>query len=238
MTNLNKDLYQINSNQIEEIQKNIKYFFNKIECYFESKEMLFNDSKQISIEEILRNSPAHYSLIKMIEQFYILITKDRNWLKKFIAHYGIRFDWNTYQLWKSGKSYFTRKYDSTQCPSKWIIDIQEQMITLLQQIQLLLYLEFYTPEEDFKLFLKKNPVVDFNVKSNFVSKSFPSEKLDEIFKVIDFLLKISIESAIHTNYIIDTVKCMEAYRFIDESKITICLKRKNFSFVIESNFFV
>ena len=89
-------------------------------------------------------------------------------------------------------------------------------------------MEFYTLEDDFKAFLKKNSVVDYRMRANFVVKSYPSENLDKIFEVIDFLLKISIDSAIHTNYIIDTIKCMEVYRFIDASEIFTLLKKKEF----------
>ncbi|HBD94384.1 MAG: hypothetical protein A2015_00490 [Spirochaetes bacterium GWF1_31_7] len=218
----------IDEEQLNEIRKKIKYFYNKIECFFENKKELLDNYKQISIDEILLHSPKHYPMIQMIEQIYSFVTKDKLWLKHFLENRNTNFDWNTYLLWKSGKEYYKRKYDHTQCPSKWITEIHEQMIKILQSLQLLLYMEFYTLEDDFKAFLKKNSVVDYRMRANFVVKSYPSENLDKIFEVIDFLLKISIDSAIHTNYIIDTIKCMEVYRFIDASEIFTLLKKKEF----------
>lgn len=228
MENNKSDFYQADEAELLEIRKKVKYFYNKIECYFDSKKYALESNKQLSIDDIMMNSPKHYPLIKMLEEIYSFISKDKHWLKHFLESKNIVFDWNSYLLWKSGKEYYRRKYDATQCPSRWVTEILDHMINLLQSLQILIYMEFYTKDEHFKEFLKKNSAIDYKMRANFIAKSLPSEDLDKIFEVIDFLLNISIESAVNTNYVIDTVKCMEAYRFIDKSDVFTLLKKKEF----------
>lgn len=208
--------------------RSLKYHYQKIENFFQEKHNLFDESTQLSIDKVLSNAPKYYPFIRFIEKFYISITNNKEWLKKYITSRNIVFDWNKYQLWLSGKEFYKRKYDNTQCPSRWITEITEQFIELLKMLQILLYIECYTPEEDFKLFLKKNPVIDYKMKANYKIKSLPSQDLDLLFDIINRLLKINIEAGVSVTYVIDTVTCISAYRFIDESGIFPILKQKEF----------
>lgn len=208
----------------EELKKNYK----KIESFFKSKNFLFEQFKHIPVEEIIQNAPKYYSLIRIIEQINSFINNDSDWLKRFINKTGIKFNWEHYEKWKAGVDFYNIKYDDTFSPSKWIQIVQDKLIEILKQLQILLYIECYVDEDDFKKFLKKHQDIDFQIKANYVKKSLPSEDIDILFKIIDDLIKINIDNNLSYKLIIDTKVCMVAYRRIDNSKIFELLKRKEF----------
>lgn len=220
--------YEVDEAKISELNKQVKHYYNKIENYFVDKEFALSNYAHLSVEEMLANAPKYYQMINLMEKLYSFISKDELWLKHFIEPRNINFNWDNYLLWKSGKDYYKRRYDDTQCPSKWLTEIFSQLLEILKMLQILFYLEFYTPEEDFKLFLKSNPVIDFKIRANYLLKSPPSEHIDKILELIDMLLKTSVETAVNTTYIIDTTVCMNVYRQIDKSEIFTLLRRKEF----------
>ena len=95
-------------------------------------------------------------------------------------------------------------------------------------LQLLLYMEAYTPDDDFRLFLRENAAIDYKYKANYLQKSLPSQDLDVFFKAIDNLIQTCIDTDITTTYDIDTVVCIKAYRVIDELDLIQILKQKEF----------
>jgi hypothetical protein len=212
----------------ERRKKDLKRFYNMIEDYFLKKQNKFETFKHIPIEEIIRNAPKYYSLVRLLEQLNMFLSGDKNWLKNFVTKNGINFDWQRYEQWKSGQDYYKHNYGDTQCPSKWINLIQDKLIELLKCNQILLYIEYYVEDDSFNKFLKKNPSIDYKIKANYVKKSLPSENLDVLIKVIDYLLQINIQYDFITNLLIDTTVCMNAYRYIDDSGLFDVLRRKEF----------
>ncbi|HOF00237.1 MAG TPA: hypothetical protein PK385_03560 [Spirochaetota bacterium] len=202
--------------------------YDAIERYFSRKKDILSNFNAVSAEEIVANSPKYYSIIRIIEQINGFINKDSNWLKNFIDKNRIPFDWGLYEKWKSGVDFFKISYDDTYSPSKWIAATLDKLIELLKELQLLLYVERYVDEEDFKRFLKKHPDISYKIRANYMVKSAPSENIELLFKVIDFLLKTTFENDVLSKYVIDTKVCMNAYRFIDESGVFELLKRKEF----------
>ncbi len=209
-------------------QKKLAYYFKKIENYFSEKESYILTYKHIPFEEILKTAPKHYGVISLIERINILIGKDKNWLKHFIEKMNIKFDFVTYERWKSGKLESTYKFSETQSPSRWVHILQEYFIELLEFIQVLLVMEFYINEDDYKAFLKANPKIFFKLKANFIKPSLPSEDLEKIFEIIDMLLNVNISNNFPINPVIDTTLCIKIYRKIDDSKIFDLFKRKEF----------
>jgi hypothetical protein len=212
----------------EEEKQRLKNSYNYVENYFLKKKAYFEDYKSIPIEEIIRNAPRYYTVLRVIEQVNIFLSNDKNWLKNFVANNKINFDWEGYERWKSGKDSQTTNYDDTSCPSKWIQLIQEKLIEVLKAMQILICMEFYIDEEKFKKFLKANPTIDYKYKANYIKPLYPFEELDTVFKVIDQLLMTSMENDLRTKAVIDTTVCVKAYRFIDDSSVFEILKRKEF----------
>lgn len=206
----------------------LKSDYDSIERYFAQKKNILSNFNAIPAEEIIANSPKYYSIIRVIEQINSFINKDTNWLKNFICKNKLSFDWDQYEKWKSGVDFFKISYDDTYSPSKWIATMLDKLIELLKELQLLLYVERYVDEEDFKKFLKKYPDISYKIRANYMIKSAPSENIEALFKVIDFLLKTTFENDVSSKYMIDTKVCMNAYRFIDESGVFELLKRKEF----------
>jgi len=202
--------------------------YEAIECFFSRKKDILSNFNAIPAEDIIANSPKYYPIIRVIEQINSFVNKDSNWLKNFICKNKLSFDWDQYEKWKSGVEFFKISYDDTYSPSKWISAVFDKFIELLKELQLLLYVERYVDEEDFKIFLKKHPDISYKIRANYMIKSAPSENIELLFKVIDFLLKITFENNVLSKYMIDTKVCMNAYRFIDESGVFELLKRKEF----------
>ena len=218
-----------NKEKILEDKKNkLKEDFNLIEMFFINKKNFIEKFKHIPVEEIIQNSPKYYSFIRIIEQINSFVSKDNNWLKKFLNGNGVSFDWEQYSKWKSGVDFIKINYNDTFAPVKWINFIQDKLIEILKSLQILLYMECYIDEEDFKKFLKKHPEIDYKIRANFMTKSLPSENLNQLFEIIDYLIRINIENDMATKFIVDTRVCMRAYRKIDELKIFDILKRKEF----------
>ncbi|HOJ64340.1 MAG TPA: hypothetical protein PLE45_07955 [Spirochaetota bacterium] len=220
--------YEKKLKELEERKETLKKNYNKIETFFRSKESLFEKFKHIPVDEIVQNAPKYYPLIRVIEQINAFLNNDVNWFKRFINNSGIKFDWEKYEKWKAGVDFYKTNYDDTYCPTKWIQLVLDKFIEILKQLQILLYLECYVDEDDFKKFLKKHPDIDFKIKANYVNKSLPSEDIDSFFKLINDLIKVNIENNLSSKLIIDTRVCMDAYRKIDNSKIFELLKRKEF----------
>ncbi len=206
----------------------LKSDYDAIEYFFSRKKDILSNFNAIPAEDIIANSPKYYSIIRVIEQINSFVNKDSNWLKNFITKNKIPFDWELYEKWKSGVDFFKISYDDTYSPSKWISASLDKFIELLKELQLLLYVERYVDEEDFKVFLKKHPDISYKIRANYIIKSAPSENIELLFKVIDFLLKTTFENDVLSKYMIDTKICMNAYRFIDESGVFELLKRKEF----------
>ncbi|HPO50207.1 MAG TPA: hypothetical protein PLO89_07795 [Spirochaetota bacterium] len=206
----------------------LRKYYKKIENYFIKKKDFFEKFKHIPIEKIVNESPKYYSFIRIIEQLNTFITKDKDWLKKFVNSNKINFDFSAYSKWKAGQDFFKVKYDDTFSPSKWVNVIQDKLIEILGQLQILLYIEFYIDDYTFKKFLKSNVETDYKMKANFLKKSLPSEDLDLFFNVVDYLLKVNSDNDFSTNLLINTAVCMRAYKYIDDSNIFDILKRKEF----------
>jgi hypothetical protein len=209
-------------------KQKLKENYYLIESYFRKKQQLFEDYKHIPVDQVISNAPKYYSLVRLIEQLNSYVTNEPDWLKKFIEKNRISFDWQSYEKWKSGKDYYKINYDDTFAPSKWILLIQDKLIELLKSLQILLYMEYYIVEEGFKKFLKVNPEIDYKIKATILKKSYPSEGLELIFGVVDFLLKTNIEQDFTINQVVSTTVCMSIYRFLDKSGIFELLRRKEF----------
>jgi hypothetical protein len=212
----------------EEKRNKLSSNFKDIESYFYKKNDYFEKYKLVPIEEIINNSPKYYGLIRIIEQINIFLSKDKDWLRKFVVKNNMEFDWVRYEKWKSGKDLPNMTYDDTLCPSKWVHIIQDKFIEILESLQILLYMEFYINEENFKKFLRQNPGIDYKYKANFMKHSFPSENIDKIYEIIDYLLNVNIENSFITKSVIDTTLCMQVYRHIDGTKIFDIIRAKEF----------
>lgn len=211
-----------------EIKKNIKINYNKIEKFFIAKHELLNDLKFISIDQIVSDAPSFYGIIRLLEQINSFVSKDSTWLRNFIENKSYDFNWDKYKLWKSGKTFYRKKYDDTQCPSVWVQGLQDRFIEILKMFQILFYVEFYIKRDDFQKFLHKFPTVDYKYKANYIKPITPSEKLDVFLKTITYLFDLNIKNKFYSSYIIDTKVCMQAYRYIDEMNIFDILKRIDF----------
>lgn len=212
----------------ERLFKVRKTNYDKIEKYFIKKSELLESHRHIPINEILANAPNYFGLIKVVDQVNSFISKDPDWLKNYVIRHNINFDWDMYARWKAGKLFVKKKYDDTKCPSKWIHLLQEKMLELIKAIQILLFIEQYITDKEFKIFLKKFSKVDMKRKLNYMKESPPSEDIDLILKVNDYLLKKNIEYNFTTNLAIDTVVCMQTYRHLEDSGLFELLKRKVF----------
>jgi hypothetical protein len=202
--------------------------YRRIEKYFQKKKDFLEEYKHIPIEEIVRNAPKYYSVLRIVELINQFLSKDKDWLRNFCDKNKISFDWDKYERWKSGKDVNEKTYNDTTCPSLWIHVIQEKLVEMVKALQILLCMEFYIDESDFKRFLKVNPAIDYKMKSNYLKTSYPSENMDIIFSVIDQLLSINMENDFKVTPVIDTALCMKTYRFIDDSGLFDLLKRKEF----------
>lgn len=212
----------------KETDDKLNFYFQEIEKYFKQKEKILLAYKHVPLEEILEDAPRHYTLIRLIERFNIFLSKNKSWLKQFIDKRNINFDWLAYERWKSGKHFVKYRYTDTRAPSKWVHILQDYFIDLLEYLQILLIMEFCIDEADYKEFLNKNPKIKYRIQANYVISSLPSENIEKIFDIINFLLKVNIEHNFTINFIIDTSVCMNVYRKIDSSGIFDLLKRKEF----------
>lgn len=212
----------------KEKQKELHFYFKKIENYFEDKKKVILQYKHIPLEEILKNAPKYYMLISLIEKVNIFLSKDNEWLKHFVIGNKIKFDYDSYERWKKGKAYRQSGYSNTQAPSKWIHVLQEYFLDLLEAIQILLMMEFYIKDEEYKKFLKNNPEIYYKIRANYIRSSVPSENIEKIFEIIDFLLNTSIEHNFLNTLVVNSTLCMKVYRKIDKSEIFNLLKQKEF----------
>lgn len=214
--------------RLEGAIKEMKHYYHKIEVFFLEANAKMLSCQQLSMEDILAQAPKYYIIVRFLEKFYSRVTNNKDWLKDYIDRHRVNFDWQRYKLWISGKYRKNRRYDDTQCPSKWITELNEQLLDILKMLQILLYMEAYTPDEDFRLFLRENAAIDYKYKANYLQKSVPSQDLDAFFKAIDCLIQTCIDTQVSTNYDIDTVACMKAYRVIDDLNLLQILKQKEF----------
>ena len=109
--------------------------------------------KHISLEEILENAPNYYPLVRIIERLNIFITKNKDWLKQFTIKHNIAFDWKEYTRWKAGKNFIRFKYSDTKAPAKWIHALQDYFIDLLESLQILLIVQFFIDNDDYKIWV-------------------------------------------------------------------------------------
>ncbi len=202
--------------------------YKRIEDFFVLKSRHLEKYKNLSIEEILNDAPKHYSWIRVVEQVNCFIFNDKNWLITFVKKNNIQFDLDAYRLWKSGKNYYKETYDATKSPTKWIVSIQDTLFEIVKSLQILLMMELHINEEDYKQFLRRNPVIEYEVRANYKIKSPPSENINEFFKLLDKLLELSMKYDFNTSLLCDTFVCMQAYREIDNSKIFDLLVKKEF----------
>jgi hypothetical protein len=209
-------------------EETLKKDFNQIEDFFRRKQDIIQQYRHVPVEEVLRNAPKYYSFLRLFEQINSFLSKDSKWLEHYIDRKNIDFNWSNYNKWKNSREFVHTKYDDTYCPAKWVCDIQEKLIEILKQIQILLYMECYIDEENFRQFVMKNPEISFKMKANYMDKSIPSDNLSGLFSSIDYLIKTNVSNEMETKYIIDTHVCINAYRKIDDLKITDLLKRKEF----------
>ena len=121
--------------------------------------------KHIPLENILAQAPKYYAVISVIEKINVMLSKNNDWLIKFVEKNNIKFDYDSYTIWKSGKQQSGYKYGDTQCPSKWVHVLQDFFIELLEYLQILIVMECYINEEDYKLYLQNNPKIFFKVKA-------------------------------------------------------------------------
>ena len=224
----NEVISSIDDRRLESAIRELKHNYKKIEVFFLDINEKMQSCQQLSIEKILAEAPKYYVIVRFLEKFYARVTNNSDWLKEYIDRRRINFDWQRYKLWLSGKNRQTRRYDDTQCPSKWITELNEQLLDLVKMLQLLLYMEAYTPDEDFRLFLRENAAIDFKYKANYLQKSVPSQDIEAFFKAINSLTQTCIDTEISTSYDIDTVICIKAYRVIDELNLLQILKQKEF----------
>ena len=221
---MNKELENDVIENSEELYQNYK----KIDIFFKAKEEYIQKYKLIPIEDILSNAPKYYAFISLIERINTFISKDDQWLKHFIEKNRINFNYDLYERWKINKKFNTQTYSNTQAPSKWIHVLQDYFIELLESIQILLVLQYYIKDEDYKNFLKASPELYFKLRANFVKPSLPSENIEKFFEVIDYLLNINIQHDFLSKLVIDASLCMQVYRYIDKSKIFELIKQKEF----------
>ena len=221
---MNKELDSNIIENSEELYQNYK----KIDNYFKAKEDYIQKYKHISIENILDNAPKYYAFISFIERINTFLSKDDLWLKHFIEKNKINFDYYSYERWKINKKINIHSYSNTQAPSKWIHVLQDYFIELLESLQVLLVLQYYIRDEDYKNFLKASPELYFKLRANFTKPSIPSENIEKFFEIIDYLLDINIQHDFLTKLVIDASLCMQVYRYIDKSRIFDLLKQKEF----------
>jgi len=204
--------------------------FNKIDSYFKTKEEYIKKYKHISFEEVIKNAPKYYAFINFVEKINILLSKNKKWLKNFIEKNHMKFDFELYERWKASRKFDEKNYgySNTECPSKWIYVLQDFFIDILDALQVLLVMEFYIKEEDFKKFLRDSPKIFFKMKANYLKSSPPSENIEKLFDIIDYLLDLNRENDFLMNPVIATTLCFKAYRRIDNSKIFELLKQKEF----------
>ena len=215
-------------NDIIENSEELYQNYKKIDHFFKAKEEYIEKYKLIPIEDILSNAPKYYALVTLIERINTFISKDDQWLKHFIDRNRINFDYDSYERWKINKKFNTQTYSNTQAPSKWIHVLQDYFIELLELIQILLVLQYYIKDEDYKNFLKASPELYFKLRANFIKPSLPSENIEKFFEVIDYLLNINIQHDFLSKLVIDASLCMQVYRYIDKSKIFELIKQKEF----------
>ena len=213
---------------LKEKNEEIKDVYHLIEVFFMKKTREFEINENASVDSILADAPSYYSIVLFLERFYVAITKDEDWLENYINRKKINFNWKKYKAWTNEKKNVKRRYDETLCPSTWITELINMLTELLKMLQELLIMEVYLPDNDFKAFLRKNPVIEYKYKANFLQKSPPSQDLDVFFKVIDYLSRIYREANPSNAFDIDTTECIKAYRFIEESEIMKILKQKDF----------
>ena len=220
----------MSNDNLQDIQEEFSKKYKKIENYIKNKEALIQKYKHVPIEEILSNAPKYYALISFMEKINVFITKDHKWLKHFVDKNHVRFDYDAYDRWKANKKFHDNelKYSNTQSPAKWIHSLQDYFLEILEYLQILLLMEYYLKDEDFKTFLKNNPEIAFKLRVNFVKSSLPSQDIEKIFYIIDYLLNFNIEHNFLTNLVINTSLCMKVYREIDKIKIFDLLKEKEF----------
>ncbi|MCH5149744.1 MAG: hypothetical protein J1G30_03670 [Spirochaetales bacterium] len=213
---------------LKEKNEQIKDIYHIIEVFFMKKAHEFEVNEQFSVDSVLADAPSYYSLIHFFECFYAAITKNENWLENYINKKKINFNWKKYKAWVAGKQNAKRSYNDTLCPSSWITELINMFAEMLKMLQDLLVMEVYLPDEDFKTFLRKNPVIEYKYKANLLQKSPPSQDIDVFFRVINALSKAYREADQSNYFDIDTAECIKAYRFIDESDIMNILKQKDF----------
>lgn len=206
----------------------LKKNFQAVEDFFKRKQDTIEQFRHIPVEQIMRDAPKYYSFLRLFEQINTFLSKDNKWLEHYVDRKSIDFDFSRYNKWKNSVEFIHVKYDDTYCPAKWISDIQERLIEILKQLQILLYMECYIDEENFRAFVQRNGEISFKMKANYIDKSIPSDDLGRLFSAIDYLIKTSINNEMETKYIIDTHVCVNAYLKLDELKITDLLKRKVF----------
>ncbi len=202
--------------------------YKKIDNYFKLKEEFIQRYKHVSFEEIMNNAPKYYALINLIEKINVFISKDTEWLKHFLEKNKINFNYDSYERWKANKEINTKGYSNTQAPSKWIHVLQDYFIDLLESLQIILLMQYYIKDEDYKNYLKATPELYFKLRANFVRPSLPSEDIEKFFDVIDYILNINIQNNFLTNLVIDATLCMQVYRYIDKLKIMDLIKQKAF----------
>ncbi|MCG8571578.1 MAG: hypothetical protein MJB14_15690 [Spirochaetes bacterium] len=225
---MNENGIEQKDEKIIENERLLKENFDKIESFFFKKKEVYESLKHIPIEEILSNAPNYYPIIRIIEQINSFLARDSAWLQKFVKKNNINFDWDEYKRWKASKDFKQYRYDDTRSPSKWVNIIQDYLIELLKALQILLYLECYISNDDFKSFLKKSPQVDLKRRKNYMKESRPSEDLHIIFEVVDYLLEMNMVHDFSANPVIDTSECMRIYKKLEKNKIFKLLKQKNF----------
>ena len=213
---------------LKEKNQEIKEIYHMVEVFFMKKTREFEVNENASVDSILADAPSYYSIVHFLERFYIAITKDKDWLENYISRKKINFNWKKYKAWVTEKKNVKRRYDDTLCPSAWVTELINMFTETLKMLQELLCMEVYLPDEDFKAFLRKNPAIEYKYKANFIQKSPPSQDIDVFFKVIDYLSRVCREANPSNSFDIDTLECIKAYRFIDESDIMNILKQKDF----------
>ncbi len=213
---------------LTDLKKKEKFLsdFHRIERYFQAKIDLLEIYKNLTLEEILRDAPRHYPWIRVLEQFNSFIFNKKNWLEDFVRANKINFDMASYKRWKSGLTYYKETYDNTKAPSKWIQVIQDYLLEILKSLQILLLYELHINEDEFKLFLRKNPTIDYELKANYKIKSLPSEDIDKIFRILDKLLDMNVKYEFNTSLVCDTFVCMQAYREVENSGVFELLAKK------------
>jgi hypothetical protein len=219
------------NNEIE-LSKEERFYssFNKIDNFFKEKDDYIKKYKHVSFEEVLKNAPKYYAFINFVEKINILLSKNKKWLKNFVEKNEIKFDFDLYERWKTGRNFDEKNfgYKNTECPSKWVHVLQDYFIDILEALQVLLVMEYYIKEDEYKKFLRDNPKVFFKLKANYTKSSSPSENIEKLFEIINFLLDLNKEYNFLTNPVIDTALCVKVYRKIDDSKIFELLKQKDF----------